>query len=169
MIILGIDPGSTRAGYGVINFPQKGGQKPEFIDGGIIQVFSKDKSQRLVDLKNSLIPIIKKFSPDVAGIEKLYFVKNMKTALEVAQSRGVIMMCLQENKIPMEEFTPLEVKQGVCGYGNADKIAVTKMVKRILKIEDLNQPDDVYDALAIAIISGYSIKNKKPENQPKNL
>ena len=64
MIILGIDPGSTRAGYGVINFPQKGGQKPEFIDGGIIQVFSKDKSQRLVDLKNSLIPIIKKFSPN---------------------------------------------------------------------------------------------------------
>ncbi len=161
MIILGIDPGSTRAGYGVVNFSQKGTGNHEFIDGGIIQVFSKDKNQRLVELKNSLIPIIKKFSPDIAGIEKLYFVRNMKTALEVAQSRGVIIMCLQENKIPIEEFTPLEVKQGICGYGNADKIAVAKMVKNILKIKDSNQLDDVYDALAIALISGYSTKNKK--------
>lgn len=97
----------------------------------------------------------------MAGVEKLYFVKNMKTALEVAQSRGIIMMCLQERKIPIKEFTPLEIKQGVCGYGTADKQAVTKMVRTILKIKNLNEPDDVYDALATALITGYSLNYKK--------
>ena len=104
----------------------------------------------------------------MAGVEKLYFVKNMKTALEVAQSRGVIMMCIQEKKVPIKEFTPLEIKQGICGYGTADKEAVTKMVKRILKIKDLNEPDDTYDALAIALMAGYSEKTKN-NPQPKPL
>jgi crossover junction endodeoxyribonuclease RuvC len=158
MIILGIDPGSTRAGYGVIDFSKK---SPKFIAGGILKVFSDDKIQRLVDLRDSFVPIIKKYSPEMAGVEKLYFVKNMKTALEVAQSRGIIMMCLQERKIPIKEFTPLEIKQGVCGYGTADKQAVTKMVRTILKIKNLNEPDDVYDALATALITGYSLNYKK--------
>ena len=161
MIILGIDPGSTRAGYGIIDFPNRSsGTNPKFIAGGILKVYSTDKSQRLVELRDSFIPIIKKYSPDVAGVEKLYFVKNMKTAMEVAQSRGIIMMCIQEKKIPIKEFTPLEIKQGVCGYGTADKQAITKMVQKLLKIGDLNEPDDVYDALAVALVTGYSIKNK---------
>jgi crossover junction endodeoxyribonuclease RuvC len=158
MIILGVDPGSTRAGYGVIDFSRK---QPKFIAGGILKVSSENKNQRLVELKNSFVPIIKKYSPDISGIERLYFVKNMKTALEVAQSRGVIIMCLQEGKIPIKEFTPLEIKQGICGYGRADKKAVEDMVRKILKIKDLKQPDDVYDALAIALMTGYSPKPEK--------
>ena len=161
MIVLGIDPGSTRAGYGVINFPERPlVGNPKFIAAGLLKIYSTNKNQRLVELRNSLVPIIKKYAPDVAGVEKLYFVKNMKTALEVAQSRGVIMMCIQEKKVPIEEFTPLEIKQGVCGYGTADKKAITIMVKKLLKIDDLNEPDDVYDALGIALVTGYSLKNK---------
>jgi crossover junction endodeoxyribonuclease RuvC len=161
MIILGIDPGSTRAGYGVIDFPNhSSGASPKFIAGGILKVSSIDKSQRLVELRNSFVPVIKEYSPDIAGVEKLYFVKNMKTALEVAQSRGVIMMCIQDKKIPIKEFTPLEIKQGVCGYGTADKQGVMKMVKKLLKIGDLKEPDDVYDALAVALVTGYSLRNK---------
>lgn len=155
---MGVDPGSTRAGYGIIDFSNT---NPKFIAGGILSVSSTDKSQRLVELRNSFVPIIKKYSPQVAGVEKLYFAKNMKTALEVAQSRGVIMLCIQEKSIAISEFTPLEVKQGVCGYGKADKQAVTKMVKQILKIGDLKEPDDVYDALAIALVTGYSLALKK--------
>jgi crossover junction endodeoxyribonuclease RuvC len=153
MIILGVDPGSTRAGYGIIDFSRT---NPKYIGGGILSVESANKNQRLVELRNSFVPIIKKYSPKISGVEKLFFVKNMKTALEVAQSRGVLMLCIQEVGIPIKEFTPLEIKQGVCGYGKADKKAVIKMVKRILKIGDLHQPDDVYDALAIALMTGYS-------------
>ena len=164
MIILGIDPGSTRAGYGIIDFTEHSLVGPRFIAAGLLKISSANKNQRLVELRNSFVPIIKKYTPDIAGVEKLYFVKNMKTALEVAQSRGVIMMCIQEKKIPIEEFTPLEIKQGVCGYGTADKKAVTIMVKKILKIDDLNEPDDVYDALGIALVTGYSLKNKTRTN-----
>ena len=164
MIVLGIDPGSTRAGYGIIDFTKNSSAGPKFIAAGLLKISSANKNQRLVELRNSFVPIIKKYAPDIAGVEKLYFVKNMKTALEVAQSRGVIMMCIQEKKIPIEEFTPLEIKQGVCGYGTADKKAVTIMVKKILKIDDLNEPDDVYDALGIALVTGYSLKNKTRTN-----
>ncbi|HPW34141.1 MAG TPA: crossover junction endodeoxyribonuclease RuvC [Candidatus Paceibacterota bacterium] len=154
MKIIGIDPGSTRAGYGIIDFQ---GRLPVFIDAGILKISSLDKNERLLELYKSFQSIIKKYSLDAAGVEKLYFVKNIKTGIEVSQSRGVIILCLQEKKIPIKEYTPLEIKQGVCGYGGADKSAITKMVRSILKIEDLKQPDDVYDALGIALVTGYSM------------
>lgn len=157
MIILGIDPGSTRAGYGLIDFNRK---SQKFLAGGIVGVRSLDKHERLVELRDSFIPLIKQYKPDIAGIERLYFVKNVKTGLEVAQSRGVLILCLQEKHVPIKEFTPSEVKRGVCGYGNADKKAVTEMVKKILRIKDLQQPDDTYDALAIALVAGYSLGSR---------
>ncbi len=152
MIILGIDPGSTRAGYGVIDFYKN---KPVYIDGGIVSVDSKDKNIRLVELERSFEKIIKKHKPKLVGIERLYFVKNQKTGLEVAQSRGVLLLSVAKRGLPVFEFTPNEIKQGITGYGSADKVAVTKMVQQILKIGDINQPDDAYDALAIALMAGY--------------
>ena len=152
MIILGIDPGSTRAGYGIIDFSK---DNSKFIDGGIVLVSSKDKNRRLVELEESFEKIFKIHNPEIVGIERLYFVKNQKTGLEVAQSRGVLLLSVAKRNLPIYEFTPNEIKQGVTGYGSADKIAVTKMVQKILKIGDINQPDDVYDALAIALMAGY--------------
>ncbi|MBP6855734.1 MAG: crossover junction endodeoxyribonuclease RuvC [Candidatus Pacebacteria bacterium] len=154
MIIIGIDPGSTRAGWGVISFTKR---RAVFIAAGIVKVLSTNKNERLVDLEKSFEKIIKKYKPDHAGIEKLYFVKNQKTGLEVAQSRGVLTLIVAKNNIPINEFTPNEIKQGITGYGTADKKAVTKMVRMILKLDDLKQPDDVYDALATALITGYAI------------
>jgi crossover junction endodeoxyribonuclease RuvC len=157
MIILGIDPGSTHAGYGVIDFSKN---KPSYIDGGIVSVDSKDKNIRLVELEQSFEKIIKKYKPDIVGIERLYFVKNQKTGLEVAQSRGVLLLSVAKRRLPVFEFTPNEIKHGITGYGSADKKAVTKMVRQILKIGDLNQPDDAYDALAIALMAGYNQSRK---------
>lgn len=158
MKILGIDPGSTRAGYGVIDFNKKN-NTAEYIDGGIISVSSKEENQRLLELKKSTEAVVKKHSPKMAGIEKLYFNKNVKTAIEVAQARGVLIVSIQDRQIPIYEFTPSEIKQGLTGYGSADKKSIEIMVKKILKIDDLKQPDDVYDALAIALVVGYSLKN----------
>lgn len=157
MIILGIDPGSTRAGYGIIDFSKT---KPLFIGGGIVSVISKDKSKRLVELEASFEKIIKKYSPEIVGIERLYFVKNQKTGLEVAQSRGVLLLSVAKRNLPIFEFTPNEIKHGITGDGSADKAAVTKMVQQILKIGDIDQPDDVYDALAIALMAGYDHSRK---------
>ncbi|MFA6136201.1 MAG: crossover junction endodeoxyribonuclease RuvC [Candidatus Paceibacterota bacterium] len=162
MKILGIDPGSTRAGYGVIEFDKN---HQVFISGGIIDIKSKDKNNRLAELEKGINKIIKKNGPDLVGIEKLYFVKNMKTALEVAQSRGVLILCCVKEKIPILEFTPLEIKQGITGWGGADKKSVELWVKKILKIENLKEVDDVFDALAIAIVTGYSFLNNKFQNQ----
>jgi crossover junction endodeoxyribonuclease RuvC len=154
MIILGIDPGSTKAGYGIIDFSKN---NPKFIDGGIILVYSKDKNLRLVELEKSFEKIFSLHKPEIVGIEKLYFVRNQKTGLEVAQSRGVLLLSIAKRKLPIYEFTPNEIKQGITGYGSADKKAVTKMVQKILNIK-VKQPDDVYDALAIALMAGYASK-----------
>jgi len=157
--ILGIDPGSTRAGYGVILFSHSA--NPQFIDGGIVGVSSADHNQRLVELRDSFKTIVKKHKPDCAGIEKLYFTKNVKTGIEVAQARGVLIVGVQDQNIPIYEFTPSEIKQGLTGYGAADKKAIETMVRATLHIDDLKQPDDVYDALAVALVLGYSLENKR--------
>ncbi len=148
MIILGIDPGSTRIGYGLI---EKSGGKLKFIKAGLLKIKAKDKCERLVDLEKSFSVLIKKEKPDQVVMEKLYFVKNQKTGLEVAQSRGVLTLLITKNKIPLLELTPLEIKQGVTGYGMADKKSVAKMVAKILKIDKINDYDDATDALAAAI------------------
>jgi crossover junction endodeoxyribonuclease RuvC len=160
MIILGIDPGSTRAGYAFVSYTSSHA-KPILLDAGILQTTQKDKNKLLPELSASCIKLIKKYKPDVAGIEKLYFVKNIKTGLEVAQSRGVIICTIAQNNIPLYEYSPLEIKQGITGYGNADKYAVTKSVQRILDTSACaGQPDDVFDAIAIALITAYANRVK---------
>jgi len=156
MVILGIDPGTTRIGYGII-------EKPKKVRGyGIIEIKKRGLPERLVYLERELEKLIKKYEPEVIAVEKLFFAKNKKTALEVAEARGVIILVAARHKIEIKEPTPIFVKQSVTGYGLADKKAVTKMVERLLNIKDLKKfPDDTADALANAVAAVYmpSVKN----------
>ncbi len=150
MIILGIDPGTATTGYAVIKHIKT--QEYEILDFGTIQTpKSLSDSERLLMLQLDLAKIIKKFKPARAGVEKLYFETNAKTAMSVSQARGVVLLTLEKNKIPLQEFTPLQVKSAICGYGKADKKQVQYMVKQTFKLKKIPKPDDAADALAIAL------------------
>jgi crossover junction endodeoxyribonuclease RuvC len=153
MIILGIDPGTATTGFGVI---KKNKQQIEYINHGVITTTPKEAAhQRLKKLYLELNKVIQKFKPDVLAVEKLFFFKNLKTALPVSEARGVILLTAAQKKIALVQFTPLEVKIGICGYGRAEKKQVQKMVKEILRLEKVPKPDDAADALAIAICCSY--------------
>lgn len=158
MIILGIDPGSTRAGYGVIEFHKN---NPSLIASGMLQVRSKNQHDRLVELYTSFVTVLETHIPDAVGIEKLYFSKNVKTGIEVAQARGVLILCAKQQGLPVFEFTPSEIKQGVTGWGNADKKSVETLVKKILHTPSLEALDDVFDALGVALVTGYALLSSK--------
>jgi crossover junction endodeoxyribonuclease RuvC len=150
MIALGIDPGTRRIGYGIV---RQDGNILEFITAGILKIESTNDAGALDETKTEIDSIIKKYRPEIVVVEKLYFAKNQKTAIAVAQARGVILLAIQENGIPLRECTPNEVKLGVTGYGGADKKAVLKMVRLILGKNDINVIDDASDALALAILA----------------
>ncbi len=150
MIILGIDPGSVRVGFGII---KKEGGILSYIEGGILNIPQEPKNERLITLEKELQKILTKHNPDRVGIEKLFIVKNQKTASEVAESRGVIMWALQRSKTKVIELSPREVKSGITGDGSATKSGVARMVRLILKDVPKNTLiDDATDALAISIV-----------------
>lgn len=148
MIILGIDPGTRRIGYGVIK-SETG--RLELLDVGLIDIKSRDDHGALLEAKRGMDALCRTHQPDLCSIEKLYFSKNQKTALQVAAARGAIVLSALEHGIRLFELAPNEVKSAVTGYGSADKTAVLKMVKLILKRPELKIIDDASDALAIAI------------------
>ena len=154
--ILGIDPGFARTGWGII----EDSGKIKTIDYGCIET-TKDLeySERLISLSNELQKIIKEFKPELAGVEQLFFYKNVKTGIQVGEARGIIILTLAQNKLPISEFTPLQVKQSVVGHGTADKSQVQRMVQTILNLSDVPKPDDAADALAVAICTA-SANNK---------
>lgn len=153
MIILGIDPGTTKIGYAVLNTMSE----PRVLDCGLIGVQSKEKAERLAEIAKKIRIIISKWKADIMSIEKLFFFKNVKTAMEVAEARGSILLTAIEAGLKVYEYTPLEVKQRVTGFGRADKKQVEKMVRILTKIETPRLADDVTDAIAIAL-AAYSIK-----------
>jgi crossover junction endodeoxyribonuclease RuvC len=154
-IILGIDPGVASTGYSFL----KDGLNFEVLDYGVITTSPKELfSQRLKYIHQALTKLIKKFKPDVIAVEQLFFCKNVKTALMVGQARGVILLTAVLNRLPLYEFTPLQVKQAVCGYGKADKCQIQNMVKVLLKLKSIPKPDDAADALAIALTYLHSQK-----------
>lgn len=158
MKILGLDPGTVRIGYGLIRARRKDFQ---FISSGILDIKSKEKNKRFLDLSRSLTKIIKKERPDCAVMEKLFFIRNRTTAIEVAQAQGVLTFVVAKHKIPLIEFTPLEIKHSLTGYGFADKTIVAKAVFKVLRIKKVNGGDDACDALAAAIVgSGFIQTNK---------
>ena len=149
MKILGIDPGMAIVGYSVIDFD---GENVKLLHSGSIQTSKDDReSKRLLEIFNDMTTIVEKYQPDVAAIEKLFYFKNQTTVMPVSHARGVILTVLEQFGIPIFEYTPMEVKQVLIGYGRADKKEVEQMVKLALGTETLPKLDDTVDSIAIAI------------------
>lgn len=156
MLVLGIDPGTATTGYGLVE-EDKG--KSRMIDYGTITTSpSTPMPERLLVISRELENILQKYGPDAVAIEQLFFHRNVKTAVTVAQSRGVLLMTAAGAGISIAEYTPLQVKQSVVGYGNASKRQVQLMVQALLSLKTLPRPDDAADALAIAICHLHSYK-----------
>lgn len=149
MKILGIDPGMAIVGYCILDFD---GKNIKLEHSGSIQTAKGSKeSARLLEIYNDIKTIINKYKPDICAIEKLFFFRNYTTVMPVAHARGVILLSLEEFNIPIFEYTPIEVKQILTGYGRAEKKEVERMVKISLGTENLPKLDDTVDAIAIAI------------------
>ena len=156
MIILGIDPGIARVGWGII---EEKNSKQSLIDVGCFETsLNLAEEKRLQSIHQFIKSLIKKFKPDVASVESLFFATNAKTALTVGQARGVILLALAEENISYISYTPLQVKQSISGYGKADKNQVQQMVKSLLKLPQIPKPDDAADALAIALTHAFNYK-----------
>lgn len=149
MIILGIDPGLATIGWGVIE--SNGSKHKPLAYGSIITPAGIPTEKRLAQLYDELTRIIKKYSPTVMAVEELFFNTNQTTGIRVAEARGVILLCCEQNGLELAEYTPLQVKQSVVGYGRAEKKQVISMVTLLLSLKEAPKPDDTADALAIAI------------------
>jgi crossover junction endodeoxyribonuclease RuvC len=157
MLVLGIDPGTATTGYGLVRETPRGDL--ELVEYGVILTpAGMDQEKRLLLLYNRLNEIILLHHPDAGAVEKLFFRRNVTTAISVGQARGVILLAMAQVGIPAAEYTPMEVKQAVSGYGGADKKQVQVMVQAILQMEELPRPDDAADAIAIAITHLHSYK-----------
>jgi crossover junction endodeoxyribonuclease RuvC len=149
MKTLGIDPGTAITGYGILDID---GDIIKVIDYGCIKTSSKNKaSDRLTQICRDVKKLISKHKPKWVAVEKLFFGSNVTTAMSVGQARGVIILAAAQAGVDIAEYTPLEVKMALTGYGRADKQQMQQMVKRLLKLESIPKPDDAADALAIAL------------------
>lgn len=152
MIILGIDPGTATTGYSFIKQSNKAKSQYEILEFGVISTNKADSDwKRLKDLHDDLTFLIKKYKPSKAGVERLFFATNQKTAMTVSQARGVALLACIQNGLSIHEFTPLQVKNTLCGYGKADKKQVQFMIKQTFSLATIPKPDDAADALAIAL------------------
>ncbi|PIR96433.1 MAG: crossover junction endodeoxyribonuclease RuvC [Candidatus Doudnabacteria bacterium CG10_big_fil_rev_8_21_14_0_10_42_18] len=160
MTILGIDPGTATTGYGVI---KTGKDKSQYnlVDFGVVSTKSKlSDAERLKIVADDVIRLIKKFKPSAVGVEKLFFTTNQKTAMTVSQARGVVLYVCEKQNLPIYEFTPLQVKSFICGYGKADKKQVQFMVQKEFKLKSPPKPDDAADALAVALCAAHYFQKK---------
>lgn len=149
MLIMGIDPGTATTGYGLV---QGQGTRGRLVDYGTIRTpAGMSMPERLVSIHREMHSLLENYKPDVVAIEELFFHHNAKTAISVAQSRGVLVMTAARLGLSVAEYTPLQVKQAVVGYGNASKRQVQLMVQALLALKEIPRPDDAADALAIAI------------------
>jgi crossover junction endodeoxyribonuclease RuvC len=150
MLVIGIDPGTATTGFGLINEDEK--KEIRLVTYGIIKTEPGLAAEiRLLEIHQQLNQILLLHRPDCAAVEKLFFQRNITTAIAVGQARGVILLSLAEQNIPVGEYTPNEIKQSVTGYGAADKKQVQEMIRTILCLKEIPKPDDAADALAIAL------------------
>ncbi len=150
MIIVGFDPGIATLGYGVIKTDNR--LKPQMIDYGIVSTPKEENlAVRLAILERGIKQIIEKFKPDEIAVEELFFAKNVKTGIAVAHARGVILLTAIKECGKIFEYTPLQIKQALTGYGRADKNQIQQMVKTMLGLKGIPRPDDAADALAVAL------------------
>ncbi len=165
MIIIGVDPGTATTGYGVIkikNHPVESGtrikNRLKCLGYGVIKTNpSLSSEERLKKIHNALSKLLREYKPKILATEKLYFFKNLKTAIPVSQAQGVILLAAAKKKIEVHQFTPLEVKIGICGYGRAEKKQVQRMIKEILQLKEIPKPDDAADGLAVAVCCAFKI------------
>jgi crossover junction endodeoxyribonuclease RuvC len=154
MRILGIDPGYGRLGYGVV---ESIGNRMKSVEYGCIETKPHTPMpDRLIDIYGAIKEIIARHAPDAMSIEQLFFAKNVTTGLDVAQARGVVLLAAREANLPIGEYTPVQVKQSIVGYGKADKKQVQEMVRMFLGLAKIPKPDDAADALAIAITHAHT-------------
>ena len=153
MRILGIDPGTGILGFGVIDTNKN---KPVLVDAGVIRTpVKEDDAVRLQTIYEELTDIITQTQPDMMSVEKLFFARNVTTAMTVAQARGVVLLCGQQAGLTIYEYTPMQIKQALTGYGRADKKQIQEMVRVILGLQEVPKPDDCADALAAAIMCAF--------------
>jgi crossover junction endodeoxyribonuclease RuvC len=150
MIVIGIDPGLARLGYGVIEVCGKGIQPVCY---GIIETSGKDHrgSERILKIYTEIGTLFDKYAPNHISLEKLFFTKNITSAMSVSEVRGVILLAAEQRLIPVTEYTPNQIKQAITGSGRADKRQVQEMIKRLLQLNEIPTPDDAADALSIAL------------------
>ncbi|QQS15349.1 MAG: crossover junction endodeoxyribonuclease RuvC [Candidatus Moraniibacteriota bacterium] len=149
MRILGIDPGTATVGWGVLEV--NGNTMTAIAYGHISTSPALPLSERIAEISRDLREIAKRYTPSEASVEKIFFFKNQKTVIAVSQARGAILLTLQTLGIRLSEYTPLQVKQSLTGYGRAEKKQMQIMIKSILKLSEIPKPDDVADALALAL------------------
>ncbi len=154
MTVLGIDPGTARMGYGVIE--KKGSALTAREYGCIDTSMRKTAGGRLEEIYETLKKVFKEYRPDVVSVETLFFSKNVKTAFAVGQARGVALLLAAQEEVSLVEYTPLQVKSALVGYGKAEKSQIQFMVQRLLKLDERPEPDDAADALALAICHAHS-------------
>ncbi|SEJ13048.1 Holliday junction endonuclease RuvC [Propionispira arboris] len=157
MLVLGIDPGTAICGYGLVEMQ---GNHLRAIDYGAVLTSPKSKpEERLLKIYNEIDALILKYKPDVMGVEQLFFNRNVTTAIPVGQARGVVLLTAAKHEIELVERTPLQVKQAVVGYGRATKDQVIFMVQKLLNLPKAPHPDDVADALAVAICTTHCMNS----------
>lgn len=158
MIILGIDPGIATMGYGVINYF---GNSFNYITCGAITTPAGERvERRLALIYDKLNNLIKTYRPQALAVEELFFNTNQKTAINVAQARGIVLLSAERSGVPLYEYTPLQVKQAVVGYGRAEKHQIMEMTKLLLSLNERPKPDDAADALALAICHAHNSTSK---------
>ena len=157
MLVLGIDPGTATTGYGLVR--EDGSGNISAVDYGVITTAAKvPMPLRLDQLYKELNEIILLHSPDSSAVEKLFFQRNVRTAISVGQGRGVVLLALAQAGVDIGEYTPMEIKQAVTGYGGADKVQIQHMVRALLNLDEIPKPDDAADALAVAICHIHSAR-----------
>lgn len=158
MRILGIDPGTGILGFGVI---ETGKRQPQLVDAGVIRTpVHQADALRLETIFDELSEIITQTNPDSMSVEKLFFAQNVTTAMSVAQARGVVLLCGKQARLELFEYTPLQIKQAITGYGRADKKQMQEMVRVLLGLGEIPKPDDAADALAAALTHAATIGNR---------
>jgi crossover junction endodeoxyribonuclease RuvC len=155
MIVLGIDPGTARLGYGLV---ERQGSALTMLDYGCLETINdRPLEQRLFLIHEGVTDLIETYRPEAMGVERLFFNKNVQTAMAVGQARGVVLLTAAQHGLPVLEYGPHEVKLAVTGYGRAPKDQVQRMVQRVLSMQELPRPDDAADALAVAICTAHAV------------
>jgi len=159
MLVIGLDPGTATTGFGLVREGPDGSLSG--LDYGVIRTPASDSdADRLAQLYQELTGILTRHKPDTAAVEKLFFQKNVTTAISVAQGRGASLVALAQAGLQVAEYTPMEIKQAIAGYGGADKAQMQQMVRALLNLDDIPRPDDAADALAVAICHIHSRKSR---------